>query len=255
MLRAVVIGGYKKSGKTAVIEKLVRELVKRGYRVGTVKHIPQRGFTLDQPETDTWRHAQAGSETVVAISSEEVATLEKGRTDLKKDEAGQYPTLSKILLGLRDLDFVILEGFREAENIAKIMIARNESEAAELDDVFTIGFIKNGVEGKPVLNKENIQAIADLVEEKAIPPVAGINDGDCGYGSCRGFAVSAIHGKAPKDGCVSLFSRVTLTVDGRQVPLKSFMQDLVAGTIKGMVSALKGAEGEDIVIKVSKRER
>lgn len=255
MLRVIGIGGYKKRGKTEIIERLVKELVKRGYRVGTIKHIPTKGFTIDQPETDTWRHAQAGSKMVVAISPEEVATLKKGRTDFRKDKAGQYPTLSEILLGLRDLDFVVLEGFHEAENIAKIMIARDEREAKELDDVFTVGFIGNGVKGKPVLNKGDIQPIADLVEEKAIPPVAGINDGDCGYGTCRGFALSAIHGKAPKDGCVSLFGSVTLTVDGKHVPLKLFMQDLVAGTIKGMVSSLKGAEGEEIVIKVRRRER
>lgn len=254
MLKVVGIGGYKKSGKTTVIEGLVSKLVDRGYRVGTIKHIPQKGFTLDQPGTDTCIHAQAGSETVVAIGPEEVATIKKARTNLEKDEAGQYPTLSRILLSLRDLDFVLLEGFRQAENIAKIMIARNEGEARKLDDIFTIGFIENGVKGKPLFNKGEIGSIADLIEEKAIPPVAGINDGDCGYGSCRGFAVSAIQGKAPKDGCVSLFSKVTLTVDGKQVPLKLFMQDLVANTISGMVSSLKGGEGGNITIKVSKRK-
>lgn len=255
LLRVAAIGGYKKSGKTQLIEKLVKELRNRGYKVGTIKHVPHKGFTLDQPESDTWRHARAGSKTIVAISPGEIATIKKRKTDLEKDGAGQYPTLSRILLGLRDLDFVILEGFRQAENMAKIMIARNESEAAELDDVFTIGFVGHGINGKPVFKQEDVQAIANLIEEKAIPPVAGINDGDCGYGTCRGFAISAIHGKAPKDGCVSLFGKVTLTVDGKQIPLKLFMQDLVAGIIKGMVSTLKGGEGEEIEIKVSKHER
>lgn len=255
MLRVIAIAGHKNTGKTAIVEGLIKELKGRRHKVGSVKHVPHEGFTLDRPETDTWRHGQAGSETVVAISPEEIATLEKGKTDLEKDEAGQYPTLSRILLGLRDLDFVILEGFRKAENIAKIMIARDESEASELDDAFTIGFIEHGVDGKPVLNRKGIPALADLIEEKAIPPVAGIDCGDCGYKTCRAFAISAIHGKAPKDGCVSLFGRVTLTVDGKHVPLKLFMQDLVAGTIKGMVSTLKGGGGEEIEIKVSKHER
>lgn len=254
MLRVIAVAGYKDVGKTTVAEKLIEELKSRDHRVGSVKHIPHENFTLDRPETDTWRHAKAGSETIVAVSPGEVATLEKGKTNMKKDEAGNYPVLNEILLGLRDLDFVVLEGFREAENVAKIMVARDESEAKELDDAFTIGFVGRGVDGKPVLKRKDTQALADLTEERAIPPVAGINDGDCGYGTCRGFALSAIRGEAPKDGCVSLFGGVTLTVDGKQVPLKSFVQDLVASTIKGMVSSLKGGEGEEIVVRVSKHE-
>jgi len=255
LLRVIGIGGYKKSGKTILIEKLIRELKKRKYEVGTIKHIPKKGFTLDDAKTDTGRYAKAGSKTIIAISPEEIVTIKKEKIDMEKDKAGQYPTLSKILLGLRDLDFVILEGFKEAENLAKIMIARNNTEAKELDDIFTIGFIGEGIKGKPLFGKEEIGAITDLIEKRAIPPVAGINDGDCGHGTCRGFAVSAIHGKAPKDGCVSLFSRVTLTVDGKKVPLKLFLQDLVANILKGVVSSLKGGKGEEIVIKMNKHEK
>ncbi|MFB0500664.1 MAG: molybdopterin-guanine dinucleotide biosynthesis protein B, partial [Candidatus Hadarchaeaceae archaeon] len=58
LLRTIVIAGRKNSGKTKVIEGLVKELTSRGYSVGTVKHVPKQGFTLDQSGTDTWRHAQ-----------------------------------------------------------------------------------------------------------------------------------------------------------------------------------------------------
>ncbi len=252
MLKVVVMAGYKDVGKTAIVEKLIEELKSRGYRVGSIKHVPHEDFTLDRPETDTWRHRQAGSEKIVAISPEEIATLKREKTDLEKDEVGLYPTLNRVLLSSRDLDFVIIEGFREAESMAKIMVARDEKEAEELDDMFTIGFVGQGVKEKPVLDRDDVSAIADLVEEKAIPPVAGIDDGDCGYGTCKAFALSAINGEAPKDGCVSLFGGVTLKVDGKQVPIKLFVQDLLAGTIEGMVSSLKGAEGGDITIEVSK---
>ena len=36
----VSIVGESKSGKTAVIERLVQELKYRGYRVATIKHAP-----------------------------------------------------------------------------------------------------------------------------------------------------------------------------------------------------------------------
>lgn len=255
MLRVVAISGYKDVGKTTIVEKLIRELKSRDFRIGSIKHIPHEDFSLDHPETDTWRHRQAGSEEIVAISPNEIATLKRGETNMEKDEVGIYPTLNRVLLSLRDLDFVILEGFREAENMAKIMVARSKEEAEKLDDEFTIGFVGQGVEEKPLLDRDDISALADLVEEKAIPPVAGIDEGDCGYGTCKGFALSAIHGKAPKDGCVSLFGGVTLTVDGEQIPTKQFIQDLLASTIKGIVSSLKGAEGENITIEVRKHEK
>lgn len=239
MLRVIGIGGYKKSGKTEIIEKLVGELVNRGYRVGTIKHIPTKGFTIDQQGTDTWRHAKAGSEKVVSISPEEIATLEKRKADI-----------DEVLKSLRGLDFIILEGFRDSKNIAKIMIARSEEEATELDDEFTTGFVGHGVEGKPVLDRDDVDALTDFVEEKAISLVGGLDCKECGYGSCREFALAAIAGNAPKDGCRALHGKVKLTVDGRQVPLKSFMQDLIAGVVKGMLSSLKQAGGERIELRV-----
>jgi len=244
LLRVIVIAGRKKSGKTRVIEGLVKELINRGYRVGTVKHVPKQGFTLDQSGTDTWRHAQAGSKTVVCISPDEVATLEKRKLGL-----------GEILLSLRDLDFVILEGFGSVENLVKIMVARNEDEASELDDDFTVGFMGQGVGEKTVLEPDDFKAIADLVEQKALPPTAGLDCGDCGYGTCKEFVLAALAGKAPKNGCRPLFGRVLLTVDGRRVPLKIFMQDLIAGTIAGMLTSLKGAKGEEIKIEVIRHER
>lgn len=243
LLRIAVIGGYKKSGKTEAIEGLVRELVRRGYRVGTVKHVPIGGFTLDQPMTDTWKHAQAGSERVVSVSPGEVATLEKRKADL-----------SEVLPDFGELDFVIVEGFHRSENVAKIMIARDNDEAAELDDEFTVGFIGHGVRGKPILARGDAKALADLVEQRAISLVGNLDCGECGYSSCRSFALAALAGKAPKGGCRALHGGVELTVNGRKVPLKSFMQDLIAGTIWGMLSSLKGAKGHEIKIEVRRYE-
>src|SRR3972149_10484765 len=54
--------GYKKVGKTTLIEKLIAELSNRGYRVGTVKHHHSDfPVSVDTVGTDTWRHRQAGA--------------------------------------------------------------------------------------------------------------------------------------------------------------------------------------------------
>lgn len=67
MVPAVAVVGLSGSGKTTLVEKLVAELVGRGWRVATLKHDAHR-FEMDRPGKDTWRHARAGA-AAVAISA------------------------------------------------------------------------------------------------------------------------------------------------------------------------------------------
>lgn len=244
LLRTVAIVGYKKRGKTKIVEGLVRELKNRGHQVGTIKHVPEEKFTVDRRGSDTWRHAQAGANPVVCISPGEVAVLRKRRAKLEE-----------ILREFSVVDFVVLEGFKGSEIIAKVIVARNESEASELTDDLTIGFIGHGVGKQPVLKLGDFKALANLVEQRATPLVGGLDCGECGFPSCKDFIVAVLKGRVAPDGCRALKGRVSLIVDGRKVPLKSFMQDLIAGVIAGMLSSMKGAEGENIELKVSGHAR
>ena len=64
---AVSIVGRHNSGKTTLIVKLIEELVARGHDVGSVKHHSHKGFDIDYPGKDSYRHREAGaSETVIA---------------------------------------------------------------------------------------------------------------------------------------------------------------------------------------------
>ncbi len=119
-----VVGG-KKSGKTTTIELLTKELTKRGYKIAAVKHIPEPNFTIDREGKDTWRYAQAGATTVVGVSADEIATIEKTRqNDL---------TLKGIVQKCRGSDLIFLEGFRELaakdENVPKILVVNSSDEA------------------------------------------------------------------------------------------------------------------------------
>ncbi|TGV78031.1 molybdopterin-guanine dinucleotide biosynthesis protein B, partial [Mesorhizobium sp. M00.F.Ca.ET.149.01.1.1] len=60
MRRVFGITGWKNSGKTTLTEKLVTELVARGWTVSTVKHA-HHDFDIDKPGTDSFRHRQAGA--------------------------------------------------------------------------------------------------------------------------------------------------------------------------------------------------
>ena len=62
MIPIVAVVGKSNSGKTTLIEKLIPELNKRGYRVATVKH-HNHLLEIDTPGKDSWRHKQAGAQT------------------------------------------------------------------------------------------------------------------------------------------------------------------------------------------------
>jgi molybdopterin-guanine dinucleotide biosynthesis protein MobB len=103
----VSIVGRSKSGKTTLIEKLIPLLKARGYRVGTVKHHAHPGFDIDIPGKDTWRHAQAGSDHVVIAAPDKIASIVMLQAPLD---------LPQILAGMQDVDIVLTDGYRRANN-------------------------------------------------------------------------------------------------------------------------------------------
>jgi len=102
MIPIVAIVGKSGSGKTTLLEGLIRELKQRGYRVGTIKH-DAHAFEIDRPGTDTWRHAQAGSEHVVISLAQRVASIRRVEREQRLDE---------LAAGMADVDIVLTEGYR-----------------------------------------------------------------------------------------------------------------------------------------------
>ncbi len=243
MIRALAIVGFKKSGKTQVVEGLVHELTRRGYRVGTVKHIRERDFTIDRRGKDTWKHAKAGAKLVVSVAPRELATIEK-----------RSAKLEEVARDLRELDFIVVEGWREFKGIARIAVTRNASEIRKLVDEFTIACVGAGKRGLPKFNLNESKRLADLAEQKAFPILPGLDCEYCGYKSCREFGLAVLAGKTKWNGCGALRERVVLAVDGKRVSLNPFVQGLIANMLAGMLSSLKGARGKEIELKVVKGE-
>ncbi len=242
MVRVVAVVGYRGTGKTKIVEGLVRELSKRGHRVATVKHVVERGFSIDRPDKDTWRHARAGARVVVSLAPRELATIER-----------RAAKLGEVLHGLERSDFVIIEGFKGTGDLAKIVAARSGADLRKLADEFTIASVGAKKAGLPAFELKQMKGLTNLVERRVPPVLPEIDCEHCGYKSCREFALAVLAGKRRGDGCPTLRERVTLTVDGRRVFLNPFMQNMMAGAIVGMLSSLKGAKGERIELKVVKR--
>jgi molybdopterin-guanine dinucleotide biosynthesis protein MobB len=121
----VSIVGKSSSGKTTFLEKLIHELAGRGYRVATIKH-SHHSISFDQPNKDSWRHAQAGAVATMVYSTTEIQIIKPVSSELSVEELAHH-------LG-EDYDIILTEGFSRG-NAPKVEIHRKD--AGPLLDVAT----------------------------------------------------------------------------------------------------------------------
>ena len=120
MKNVIGICGYHNSGKTTLIEKLIRRLRNEGYKIATIKNIPKK-FSIDTEGKDTWKHRHAGASVVVASSPDETAFIFKRGMELKE--------IAGILNKIVHPDLILVEG-RKMERIPKISVGDIELEGA-----------------------------------------------------------------------------------------------------------------------------
>jgi len=96
--------GWKNSGKTGLMERLIAELRGRGLRVSSIKHA-HHSFDIDQPGKDSFRHRQAGAGEVVLASSQRWVLMHE-------NEGGAEPALADLLARLLPVDLVLVEGYK-----------------------------------------------------------------------------------------------------------------------------------------------
>lgn len=112
------IAGWKKSGKTTLVVRLIGELTGRGLKVASVKHA-HHAFQIDDAETDSARHRRAGASQVAIVSRRRWALV----TELGADPE---PDLAEVVARLAPCDLVIVEGYKSAP-IPKIEARRREA--------------------------------------------------------------------------------------------------------------------------------
>ncbi|GAA6209517.1 hypothetical protein NBRC116601_28100 [Cognatishimia sp. WU-CL00825] len=98
------VTGLKNAGKTGLMERLVSELVKRGYSVSTIKRT-HHNVDLDVPGTDSFRHRKAGAQEVMLASDQRFALM-------REHQNASPPRLSDLVSRLAPVDLVLVEGFK-----------------------------------------------------------------------------------------------------------------------------------------------
>ena len=195
----VSIIGNSRSGKTTLIEKLIRELKSRGYQVATVKNAPQ-GMTFDEPDKDSWRHLQAGSEATAINSPDGIVLIKPATPDITLDEIAQ-------LFG-EDYDIILTEGFKQG-NAPKIETHRRET-GPPLSDIKKLIAIATD---EPLESKtrqfslDDVSGLADLLEEGFIKPQR---------------------------------ERISLYVNNTPITLSTFPKEVITNVLVAMASSLKG---------------
>jgi molybdopterin-guanine dinucleotide biosynthesis protein B len=210
MPAVVSIVGKSKVGKTTFLEKLIPEIMKRGYRVGTVKHDAHDHFEMDHEGKDTWRHRAAGAQTVAICSATRMAV-----TVTLESEPDLDTLVATYFAGA---DLVLTEGYKSG-NKAKIEICRKELQTKPIcspEDrlLAVVSDFSVGLD-IPHFQMDDTSGVADFIEERFL-------------------------------GRKSL-PNIVVKLDGRKIPIKSFVRKFLMGGILGMISTLRGYEDPDRV--------
>lgn len=161
--------GWKNSGKTSLMERLVAEITGRGFTVSTVKHV-HHDVDLDQPGKDSHRHRQAGASEVVLASAHRFA--------LMREHRGPEPELPAILARLAPVDLVLVEGYKRDAH-AKIEVFRRETghQMIQPGDPLVRAVATDADLGRlpvPLLDLNNTAEIAGFIlQELGLAPTKG----------------------------------------------------------------------------------
>lgn len=212
----VCIVGRSGTGKTTLIEKLIPEMIKRGYKVATLKH-DVHGFEMDKEGKDTWRHKKAGAKATLISSSVKIGLI----SDVEKEMEPQEITRRFLF----NADIVICEGYKKS-SLPKIEVHRDEvsNELLCLPQENLIALVSDTkrLPDVPQVKWNEIEKLADIIEEKVIKPQP-VNE-------------------------------IELEVNGKNIPLKPFVADMLSGMLFGSVSALKDCEdAREITIRARKK--
>ncbi|MAX72502.1 MAG: molybdopterin-guanine dinucleotide biosynthesis protein B [Nioella sp.] len=163
-MRLLGVVGWKNSGKTGLVERLVTEFAGRGLTVSTIKHA-HHAVDVDQSGTDSFRHRAAGASQVLLASSTRWALM----TELR---GAEEPGLEALLAQLSPVDLVLVEGFKRAGH-PKIEAHRGVTGQGLLADsdptIRAVASDSVPATDRPVLHLDDTQAIADFIATEIGP--------------------------------------------------------------------------------------
>lgn len=152
--------GWKNSGKTTLMARLIDEFTNRGLTVSAVKHA-HHSFDIDHPGRDSYRFRDSGARQVALISPKRWALMHELRDEEK-------PEFEEVLSHIGPCDLVLVEGFKmgpfpkiEARSPRSLTRGRLSDDDPQIMAVAYDGEMDTGP--LPGFNANDIAGIADFI--------------------------------------------------------------------------------------------
>jgi molybdopterin-guanine dinucleotide biosynthesis protein B len=100
-MRVFAVSGYSRTGKTSLVEQIIKTLCEQGYVVVTAKSSMHDAKEVEC--TDTWKHMQAGAKTTAILGPHSTIIRYEWRKSLLE------------IFANTQADFLIVEGMKESE--------------------------------------------------------------------------------------------------------------------------------------------
>ncbi len=161
------VTGWKNSGKTTLVSRLVAEITARGFCVSTVKHA-HHNFDIDQKGRDSYAHREAGAQEVALVSGRRWALMHELRGD-------EEPSLEEVLAKLSPCDLVIVEGYKRETHPkieARRVGSKSDSPLAPDDPSIVAIACDTSLVGEalPVFHNDDISGMADFaLKQSGLP--------------------------------------------------------------------------------------
>ena len=156
-MRVFAISGLSGTGKTTLLERLVHELVRRGYSVATLKSTQE---DVSEPEgTDTWKHQRAGAKTTVLLGPQSTIIRHGHRMPLREIFADS------------DFDFLLVEGMKRSKIPKCWCLGRSKLEIKQLpsETIAAVAWDQpTGTAEIPIIQEGELSTLTDIIEKHAV---------------------------------------------------------------------------------------
>ena len=204
-----------------MIEEIVQKM-KGKHKIAVVKHTPHG---IDLQGKDSWRFKNAGADEVVLVGNEIVRVQ-------------NTQSLFSVLKSL-DYDVILVEGFKKEKFLPKVCLGKEECENCV--------FRETGV-------REIIGYIEEqLAIERILKKLPNFNCGECGHRNCEEMARAIYRGEDEFENCRywNPNAMISVKVNGKDIYMGRFAQDVAMNTILGLLSSFKGVkEPKEVEIKI-----
>jgi molybdopterin-guanine dinucleotide biosynthesis adapter protein len=209
--------GWHDSGKNSLAVQVVRYLKTFGYNVAVIKSSNELGIAFDTPGTDTDKQRQAGADSILFVAPDQMVLQTKGSNLSLNTLAHHF---------FPDADIIIGEGFKGARLVSKIEVVNDKNQVLR-DEVHGVIAVATDLDiaGEHVFRLDQAEDLAYFIRKRFL-----------------------LTRRKPEHSA-------SLLVNGKNIPLKPFVQEVLTGTIVGFIDSLKFADGAteiDLRIKLNR---